>query len=108
MMSKSFEKFERVSAGQLRLECFNLNIRIQIGKPRTCCLRFRFANIGSSKGNLPLQVGEIHDIKIHQAQPTYARGSKVQAQRRAQSAGADSARPWRFLASADLPCRLPA
>ena len=74
----------------LRFERFDLNVRIQIGQTRS--RGGRSSGLPTSlgaEGDLALQIGEVHDIEIHQAKVPDASRGQIQPERRAESAGAD-------------------
>ncbi len=60
-------------------------------KPREALLgslKLRATDVAGREGYLSLKVCEVHHVKIHQSQPAHARRSQIEAQRRAQAAGA--------------------
>src|SRR6267378_5255961 len=63
-----FEEFESVCAGQLRFERFDLNVWIQIRKPHTRGLTLRLADVAGAERHLALQICEVHDVEIHEAE----------------------------------------
>ena len=83
------EEVEGVFAGELGFECFDLNVGIQIGKTRLRRGGFGLADIVGAKGDLALEIGEIHDIKIDESELADACRGEIQTQRRAKAAGAD-------------------
>src|SRR5690348_4728912 len=75
------EEFERIHAGQLRFDGFNLNVRVEIRKPRASGLALRLAHVAGAKSDLALKIGEIHDVEINEAQLADARSGKIQTER---------------------------
>ena len=89
-----FQDVERVFAGEMRFESINLNIRIQVAQAIAGCHDFRTAYVFGAEQNLALQVGGIHDVEINQADAADSCGSEIQAEWRAESAGADAEELW--------------
>ena len=89
MMSKSLNNSSALLLSSCVLERFDLNVRIQIRKARLRRLRLRLADIARTKRNLPLQVGEIDDVEIDEAEFADAGRGEIQTERRAESTGAD-------------------
>src|SRR5258708_18314241 len=83
------EKFERVGAGELCFERLNLNVGIEICKARASGFALRLADVAGAKRDLALQICEIDNVKVHQAEFADARGGKIQAQRRAEASRAN-------------------
>ena len=83
------EQLEGVRAGQLRFDSVDLNVGIEIRKPRAGGLALGLANIASAKSHLALKIREIHHVKIDKAQFPDTCSSKIQTERRAQTACAD-------------------
>ena len=52
-------------------------------------VELRAADVGGAVDDLPLQVGGIDHVEVHDAEPADAGGSEVQAQRRAEATGPD-------------------
>src|SRR5579862_2483451 len=86
---KALKQFESIGAGELRLEALNFDVGIQVGQPRAGRFALVLADVAGAKSHLPLQVGEINHIEIHQAQFAHARRGQIQAQRRSETASAD-------------------
>ena len=74
----------------MRFEGIDLNVRIQIAQAIAGRLDFRTAHVAGAEQNLPLQVREIHDVEIDQADAADACRGEIQTERRAEAAGADA------------------
>src|SRR5580704_10139900 len=85
-----FQDVERVFAGEMRFESVNLNVWIQIVQALAGGGDFRTAYIFGAEENLALQVGGIHRVEINEADPANSGCGKIEAERRAESAGADA------------------
>src|SRR5207249_1844774 len=72
-----FEEFEGIRTGQLRLNGFNLNVRVEIGKTRPGGLAFRLADVAGAKRDLALKIGEIHDVEVDEAEFAHTSGRKI-------------------------------
>src|SRR6266571_2431008 len=83
------EQVERVGAGQLCLDRFDLDVGIEIREARAGSLALGLANITGAKRDLTLEIREIHNIEINQTELAHARGRKIQAQRRTEPSRAD-------------------
>ena len=83
------EQLERIRAGQSRFDGLDLNVRIKIRKPRAGCLALGLAHVAGAKRNLPLKIGEIHDVEINEAQLAHTRRREIQTERRTEPARAD-------------------
>src|SRR5712664_1403254 len=86
---KVLEEFERIRAGELRFERLDLNVRIEVCKARAGGFALRLADVAGAKRNLTLEIGEVDDVKVDQAQFADARGGKIQTKWRAKPARAD-------------------
>src|SRR6202521_3438111 len=86
---KVLEEFERVGAGQLRLERLAVNGRIEVRKARACGFALRLADVAGAKRNLTLEIGEVDDVKVNQPEFADARSRKIQAKWCAEPARAD-------------------
>src|SRR5712692_1732839 len=83
------EQFERIRAGQLRFDRFDLDVRIEIREARAGSFSLGLAHVAGAKRNLALKIREIHNIEINQTELADARGRKIQAQRRTEPSRAD-------------------
>ena len=59
-------------------------------------VQFGPADVGGAVQDLPLQIAEIDDVEIDEAEPADAGCGEVEAQRRAEAAGADEQHAGRF------------
>ena len=73
----------------LRLVEVDAHFRVDGLQPIAGRVELGPAHVGGAVQHLPLQVAEIDDVEVHQADPADAGGGEVQPQRRAQAAGAD-------------------
>ena len=83
------EQLERVGAGQLCFDRFDLDVGIEIREARPGGLALGLANVAGAKRDLALEIREIHNIEINQTELAHARGRKIQAQRRTEPSRAD-------------------
>ena len=83
------QNLERVLAGQRGLVLVDLDIRIDVAHPVGGRIELLAADVLGAVNHLPLQVGEIHHVEIHQADAADARRRQIQPERRAQAARAD-------------------
>src|SRR5256885_3384628 len=86
---KVLEQFKRVCAGQLRFEGLNLYVRIEVQKARPRGFALRLADVARAKRNLTLEIGEVDDVKINQAEFADASGRKIQTEWRAKPTRTD-------------------
>src|SRR5713226_5250663 len=88
MISKSLNSSRAFSLASLvsKVSIWMSGLRLA-RRARAFCLRL--ADIARPKRDLPLKVCEVHDIKIHKAEPTHARRCKIESQRRTQTPGPD-------------------
>jgi len=75
------EQFQRVGAGKLRFERLDLNVRIEVRESRARGFALGLADVTGAKRDLALEVGEVHHVKVNEAEFADARGGKIQAQR---------------------------
>ena len=59
----------------------NLNVRISLLKALFRGFQLRPANVALPVQNLPVKVGLVHVVKIHQTNPPDARGGQIQRHR---------------------------
>jgi len=83
------EEFESVGAGEFGLVGGDLDVGIEIGEARFRGFGFGLADIAGAEGDLALEIGEVDDIEINQTDVSYARGSEIKAEGRAEPACAD-------------------
>ena len=89
-MSSAFSAVSRVSW----LSTFRLGLRSvsrAFGR-----LELRPAQRRGAVDDLPLEVGEVHHVEVHDADGAHARRREVERERRAQPAGADRQHPGRL------------
>ncbi len=67
----------------------HVHVRIQIGQPRLGRLELRVTERGGAVDDLPLQVGEVHDVEVDDADRSHAGRGQIERERRAQAARAD-------------------
>src|SRR5207249_2349233 len=84
------EKVERVLGTEAGLVSHDFNIRIDIGDRFGGGGKFGASHILGAMDHLPLQVGEVHYIKVHQAELAHAGGGQVQGQGRPEPSGSDA------------------
>src|SRR6267143_3288583 len=75
---KVLEEFERVGAGQLRFERLDLNVWIEVRKPRARGFALGLADVAGAKRDLTLEIREVDDVKVNQPEFADARGRKIQ------------------------------
>ena len=63
--------------------------RVHAGQAFLGGLHFWPADVGGGKRDLPLEIGEVDDVEIHDPKPAHACRGEIKPQRRAQTAGAD-------------------
>ena len=90
------KQFERVLAGEPGVKFPDIQERIdglQLFRRR---IQLLAAHVGGGVNDLPLQVGVVHDVEVHDAERAHAGRAQVQRQRRTQAARADAQHSRRF------------
>src|SRR5205823_4383846 len=83
------QNVEGVGRGQLRLVQVDLHLRVDRLEAVLRRSQLRPPHVGSAVQDLALQIAEVDDVEVDQAEAAHTGGGKIQAQRRAEAAGAD-------------------
>ena len=84
------EDVEGVFRTEPRLVQIHLAVGVNFEDPIFGGFDFGFANPGCAVDDLALQVGVVHHVKVHQANPANAGGGEVEQQGRTQTAAANA------------------
>ncbi len=90
------KQFQRVFAGEPSVKFPDIQERIDGLQLLRRRIQLLASNVGSRVNDLPLQVGVVHDVEVHDAQRADAGRAQIQRQRRTQTARADAEHPRRF------------
>ena len=68
----------------------DLNLGVELDEPLLGGLQLRAADVGSAVEDLALDVGEVDDVEVDDADPPHTGSSEIERQGRAEPAGADA------------------
>jgi hypothetical protein len=71
------QNLKSIFPGQTHRVDFQLNVRIESGELLPSRLHLRLPHIRIKMQNLSVQIGAVHDVKIHQADPSHACRGKI-------------------------------
>src|SRR5581483_4714068 len=87
------EDFQRVLRAEACFVAFHLDKRIDFPKCLPRRVQLRPAHVVRPMDDLPLQVGKVHNVEVHDAELSHPGCSQVERQRRAESPGPDAQHP---------------
>ena len=83
------QDFEGVLAGEPSVEFFDAKVGVDVLHAIGGGIEFLAADVAGAVDDLALQIGNIDNIEINEADASDACGCQIEAERRAQTAGAD-------------------
>ena len=83
------QNVERILAGQRHLVPVDADVRIDVEHRLSRRIELLAAHVLGAVDDLPLQIGVIDDVEVHQSDAADARRRQVHAEGRAQTAGSD-------------------